>query len=115
MHERDPVVEAHDLVLDVARLLGMQLGEHRLDQAHMLGDGPGLYLVADHHAADHATLPCGCASPLASSLNARRIPLSNAPGGRTRRSRVNRAASLVTLLRSAGRALSAMATTLAAT
>src|SRR5260370_19085799 len=57
MHERDPVVEAHDLVLDVVRLLGMQLREHRLDQAYVLGDGLGPDLVTDDHAADHATLP----------------------------------------------------------
>ena len=59
MDERDPVVEAHDLVLDVVGLLGMQLREHRLDQADVLGDGVGPYLVADDYAADHATLPRG--------------------------------------------------------
>src|ERR1700751_1812756 len=57
MHERDPVVEAQDLVLDVVRLLGMQLREHRLDQAYVLGDGLGPDLVTDDYAADHATPP----------------------------------------------------------
>src|SRR5713101_4550618 len=67
VHERDPVVEAHDLVLDVARLLGMQLREHRLDQAYMLGDGLGPDLVTDDYAADHATLSFGLGLTLARS------------------------------------------------
>jgi hypothetical protein len=35
----------------------MQLREHRLDQAYVLGDGLGPDLVTDDYAADHATLP----------------------------------------------------------
>src|SRR6266566_6851081 len=57
MNERHPVGQAHDLVFDVVRLLGMQLREHRLDQADVLGDGLGPDLVADDYAADHATPP----------------------------------------------------------
>ncbi len=59
MHERHPVGQAHDLVFDVVRLLGMQLREYRLDQADVLGDGLGPDLVADDYAADHATPPGG--------------------------------------------------------
>src|SRR5712692_699222 len=44
----------------------MQLLEHRLDQADVLGDGLGPHLVADDYAADHATPPGGWASPPAS-------------------------------------------------
>ena len=56
MRERDPVVEAHDLVLEIGRLI-MQLLEHRLDQAYVLGDSLGPDPVTDDYAADHATLP----------------------------------------------------------
>jgi hypothetical protein len=70
--------------------------------AHETGRHSRPHLVADDYAADHATLPCGRALPLASSLNARRTPLSNAPGGSAHLKSVNWVASLVTLLRSAG-------------
>ena len=59
MHERHAVGQAHHLVLDIARLLGMELLEHGPDQAHVLGDGLGPDLVADDNAADHATPPWG--------------------------------------------------------
>jgi len=35
----------------------MQLREHRLDQAYVLGDGLGPDLITDDYAADHATFP----------------------------------------------------------
>jgi hypothetical protein len=82
MDERDPVVEAHDVVLDVVRLLSMQLREHRLDQADVLSDGLEPYLVADDYAADHATPPWGWASPSAWSRHSRSMTVQTGTGER---------------------------------
>jgi hypothetical protein len=57
MYERNPVIEANHLVLDVAGPLSPQLLEYPLDQSYVLDDGLGPYLVADHDTADHRLLP----------------------------------------------------------